>query len=187
MEEIIIRTATPGDAEALLAVYAPYVKETAITFEYEVPTAEAFRERIERTLQRYPYLVAVSEGEILGYAYLSPLGERKAYEHAAETSVYLRQDARGKGLGKKLYQELEETASKQHITRLYACIAYTEEEADEHLSKGSLHFHERAGYRLAGHFRGCGYKFGRLYDVVWMEKVLSEGRPDAPLLPYPEL
>ena len=133
MEDIIIRGAMPEDAEALLAVYAPYVPETAITFEYEVPAAAEFVSRIERTLQRYPYLVAVSDGEILGYAYLSPLGERKAYEHAAETSVYLRRDVRGRGLGKRLYQRLEEIAAAQRITRLYACIAYAAEEDERRM------------------------------------------------------
>ena len=186
MEDIIIRGAMPEDAEALLAVYAPYVPETAITFEYEVPTAAEFASRIERTLQRYPYLVAVSDGEILGYAYLSPLGERKAYEHAAETSVYLRRDVRGRGLGKRLYQRLEEIAAAQRITRLYACIAYTAEE-DEHLTNASTRFHESVGYTEVGHFHGCGYKFGRCYDVLWMEKVLAEGAPDGAFIPYPEL
>lgn len=186
MEDIIIRGAMPEDAEALLTVYAPYVLETAITFEYEVPTAAEFASRIERTLQRYPYFVAVSDGEILGYAYLSPLGERKAYEHAAETSVYLRRDVRGRGLGKRLYQRLEEIAAAQRITRLYACIAYTAEE-DEHLTNASTRFHERVGYTEVGHFHGCGYKFGRCYDVLWMEKVLAEGAPDGAFIPYPEL
>lgn len=85
----MIRAAAPADAPALLAIYAPYVKKTAITFEYDVPTEEEFRGRISRTLQRYPYLAAEQNGEILGYAYTGPFGERAAYNWAAETSCML--------------------------------------------------------------------------------------------------
>ena len=88
---MMIRAAAPADASALLAIYAPYVKKTAITFEYDVPTEEEFRGRISRTLQRYPYLAAEQNGEILGYAYTGPFGERAAYNWAAETSIYLRE------------------------------------------------------------------------------------------------
>ena len=99
MDTITIRTANLDDAAALLAVYAPYVEQTAITFEYEVPSLEEFRGRIAHTLRRYPYLAAEESGEILGYAYTGPFGERAAYSWAVETSIYLRQDVRGQGLG----------------------------------------------------------------------------------------
>ena len=103
MDTITIRTAAVDDAAALLAIYAPYVEQTAITFEYEVPSLEEFQGRIAHTLRRYPYIVAVENGEILGYAYTGPFGERAAYSWSVETSIYLRQDVRGKGLGKRLY------------------------------------------------------------------------------------
>ena len=102
-ENIRIRAAAPEDAAQLLAIYTPYVERTAITFEYDVPTLEEFRGRIARTLQRYPYLTAERGGELLGYAYLSPFVGRAAYQWAAETSIYLRMDSRGLGLGRALY------------------------------------------------------------------------------------
>ncbi len=93
-----IRMATPDDAEALLAIYAPYVRDTAIAFEWDVPTVEEFRARIARTLERYPYLVAESAGgRALGYAYAGPFRERKAYDWACELSIYVARDARGCG------------------------------------------------------------------------------------------
>lgn len=83
-----VRSASLDDAEAVLKIYAPYVEQTAITFEYEVPTPEEFRKRMERVMERYPYLVAEEDGELLGYAYVSPFKERPAYDWAVETSIY---------------------------------------------------------------------------------------------------
>ena len=99
-----IRLANPSDAETLLAIYAPYVENTAITFEYEVPTIEDFANRIEKTLEKYPYLVAEEDSLILGYAYASTYYARAAYDWAVELSVYVSQDARGKGVGSRLYR-----------------------------------------------------------------------------------
>ena len=92
MEAVTIRPAAPEDAYALLAIYAPYVRETAVTFEYEVPTPEEFAGRIRRILERYPYLAAQSGGEVLGYACAGPFKERAAYDWSVETTIYLRQD-----------------------------------------------------------------------------------------------
>ena len=122
--KIQIRTATETDAEKLLEIYAPYVKNTAITFEYEVPSVEEFRDRIYNTLKRYPYLVAEVEGTIYGYAYVSPFHERAAYDWAVETSIYVDQNKKGMGIGKKLYETLEKILKKQNILNLNACIAW---------------------------------------------------------------
>lgn len=94
---IHIRPAVSDDAPALLDIYAPYVIGTAITFEYEVPTLDDFRQRIKNTLHTHPYLVMERDGEIVGYAYTGQLGSRAAYAWAAETSIYLRQDCRRGG------------------------------------------------------------------------------------------
>ena len=102
-----IRTACPEDAEALLEIYAPYVRETAVTFEYEVPPLEEFRGRIEHVLSRYPYLAAEEDGRIVGYAYLSAFHPRAAYGWCAEPSVYVEMGQRGRGIGRRLYEELE--------------------------------------------------------------------------------
>lgn len=106
-QEPVIRLATPKDAEVLLAIYAPYVRDTAITFEYDVPELPEFRKRIESTLEKYPYLVAERNGIPTGYAYAGPFHPRAAYQHSAELSIYLSQDSRGQGIGKALYRHLE--------------------------------------------------------------------------------
>ncbi len=92
-----IRLANKNDAAALVAIYAPYVEKTAITFEYDVPSVEEFSGRIEKTLKKYPYLVAEENGEIFGYAYVSTYDNREGYNWAAELSVYVASESRGRG------------------------------------------------------------------------------------------
>ena len=107
MDTITIRTAAVDDAAALLAIYAPYVEQTAITFEYETPTAAEFRRRIENTLSRFPYLVLRQDGRILGYAYAGTFYARAAFDWCCETTIYLRRGATKCGMGRALYQALE--------------------------------------------------------------------------------
>lgn len=187
MNDCTIRIAGPEDAAALLAVYAPYVAETAVTFEYEVPSLETFTRRIIRTLERYPYLAAERDGELLGYAYAGPFKERAAYDWAVETTVYIRRDGRRQGVGRALYGALERCLAAQGILNLNACIACPERE-DEYLTRSSVEFHRRLGYRPVGEFRQCGYKFGRWYNMVWMEKHIGPHRPDQPpVRAFPEI
>jgi len=172
-----IRMARPGDAEALLAIYAPYVRDTAITFEWDVPTVEEFRQRIAHTLERYPYLVAESAGgRALGYAYAGPLKERKAYDWACELSIYVAQDAHGRGVGGALYATLVHLLAAMGVTNLNACIGYPAAPDDPYLTRASVEFHAHLGFEWVGRFHGCGYKFGRWYDMVWMEKIVG-GHP----------
>ena len=168
-----IRTATPDDAKELVAIYDYYVKETAITFEYETPSVEEFRGRIEKVLEKYPYIVIEKGKEILGYAYASTFKDRDAYQWSVELSIYLQKDVRRAGLGRMLYEELEKRLKEQGILNLYACIGYPDEE-DEHLSLDSVKFHEKLGYSMIGKFNKCGYKFGTWYSMVWMEKLIGE-------------
>jgi len=185
--KIILSVASPDDAEALLAIYAPYVRETAISYEYNVPTVEEFRQRIEKILENYPYLIAKVDGEIVGYAYASRFELRRAYDWDAETSIYIRQDMRVKGIGRALYTALEEALKIQNYVNLVACIAYTEQES-KYLTHDSTHFHEKMGYRLFGHFKNCGYKFDRWFDMTWLEKRIADIY-DTPqdLIPFPEI
>ena len=185
-KEIIIRKASAADAEALLLIYAPYVEKTAITFEYDVPSVAEFAGRIENTLKKYPYLVAEMGGDPVGYAYASPFKTRAAYGWAVETSIYVKEGVHGLGIGRKLYDALEEALGRQNILNLNACIAAVET-PDEHLDNSSIAFHEKLGYRMVGRFTKCGYKFGRWYDMVWMEKHIGAHTGDpAPVVPYPE-
>lgn len=165
MNSLIIRMATPDDAERLRDIYAPYVLDTAITFEYKVPSQEEFTLRISHILERYPYLVAAQGDTLVGYAYASAFHERAAYDWDAQTSIYVAQDARGGGVGKRLYHTLENILFKQNILNLYACISYP--------NPASIAFHERLGYRKIGHFPRSGYKLGAWWDMIWMEKSIG--------------
>lgn len=249
--ELLIRTAELRDVPALLDIYEPYVRETAITFEYEVPSEAEFARRMMETLRRYPYLVAEekgAEGEggtaasvLLGYAYAGPFHARPAYDWAVETSIYVSGKRKHSGVGRKLHDALEEELRGMGILNINACIAVparagseapvlagaepsgkaqltpgaggvilSEEvrntpgaggaglpekmqpaagsgaACDPYLDRNSESFHAHMGYRLVGEFTKCGYKFGRWYDMVWMEKLIGQHlAQQPPVVPYP--
>ena len=183
-----ISGAAPEDAARLLEIYAPYVQETAISFEYEPPTEEEFRRRIENTLGRYPYLVLRQDGQIQGYAYAGPFHARAAYDWCCETSIYLRRGAAGQGMGRALYEALEEALGQMGILNLYAIVAVPEEEEDAYLTCNSLDFHRHLGFEPVGVYHRCGYKFGRWYNVACMEKIIgTHGSRQRPVTPFPAL
>ena len=185
--DIQIRVARESDAAQLQAIYAPYVERTAVSFEYEVPDVATFAGRIRRVQERYPYLVAESDRELLGYAYAGSFHTREAYSWAAEASIYLRMDCRRMGIGSALYRALESALKAMGVRRLYASIAVPDE-PDEHLTLDSVRFHTAMGYHTVGEFHHCGWKFGRWYSTVWMEKVLaSDDSAPSPLKPFREL
>ena len=185
--DIQIRVARESDAAQLQAIYAPYVERTAVSFEYEVPDVATFAGRIRRVQERYPYLVAESDRELLGYAYAGSFHTREAYSWAAEASIYLRMDCRRMGIGSALYRALEAALRAMGVRRLYASIAVPDE-PDEHLTLDSVRFHTAMGYHTVGEFHHCGWKFGRWYSTVWMEKVLaSDDSAPSPLKPFREL
>lgn len=184
---ITIRMATKADAKEILEIYKSYVKNTAISFEYDVPSVEEFPERINNILRRYPYIVAIDSNHIIGYAYASSFKARVAYDWAVETNVYISEDCRGKGVGKKLYLALEEILKRQNILNLNACIAYTSIE-NKNLTNDSAYFHEGLGYNKVAHFTKCGYKFGNWYDMIYMEKIIGNHSPNPkPVIPISEL
>lgn len=173
---MMIRSAKPEDAERLLEIYSYYVENTAISFEYETPTLEEFRERIVTIMRKYPYLVLEDEGVIKGYSYAGVFKGRAAYAHCCEMTIYLDRESKGNGYGRALYEALESALKEIGIKNLYACIGDPETE-DEYLTKNSEHFHSHMGYTKVGEFHKCGYKFGRWYNMIWMEKMIGEHRP----------
>ncbi|MBM6993938.1 MAG: N-acetyltransferase [Prevotella sp.] len=183
-----IRLACCDDARQLLDIYRPYVLETAITFEYEVPSIEEFWHRIETTLARYPYLVAeTSDGVIIGYAYASAFKSRAAYDWAVELSVYISAEYHHSGIGHTLYQALEDILKQQHVTNLNACITYSDREDTYHDNTSTV-FHEKSGFIHVAHFHQCGYKFDRWWDMIWMEKMIApHDTPHPPFIPFQEL
>ncbi len=174
LRTIEIRMAVAEDIPNLLEIYAPYVKNTAVTFEYDVPSVEEFTQRMNSVLKKYPYLVAILDQTIVGYAYASPFHSRAAYMWAAELSVYVHEKYHRLGIGRALYHEMERRLKKQNVTNLNACIAYP--------NPKSIAFHEKEGYHMVGHFSKCGYKLGRWWDMVWMEKII--GSHDIPPKPW---
>lgn len=186
-----IRTATPGDAAAILAVYAPYIERTTVSFELAVPAVDEFAGRIAETLERYAYLVleelpdgnaacgltvpdaADRAARIVGFAYYGAFGHRAAYQWSAETSIYLDPELCGQGLGGILLDALERLMAAQGIVNAEACICAE--------NAGSIAFHERRGYIQRAMFPSCAHKLGRWLGIVWLEKRLRA----APELPSP--
>ena len=161
----MIRPATEKDIPAMLAIYGPYVEHSTATFEYDVPCTREFTRRFYTITAQFPWLVWEEEGELLGYAYASAPYERAAFRWCAEPTVYLRPEARGREIAKKLYMVLEEILKWQGYVVLYALITAENEP--------SVRFHEKMGYVIKGDFPGCGFKHGRWLGLYWMEKRLK--------------
>ena len=163
----MLRIAPEADVPAILHIYAPYVLNSTATFEYDVPSFEEFLQRFRTITAQFPWLVWEEGGEILGYAYASPPYSRAAYSWCAEPTIYLRPDAQGKGVARKLYAALEWLLDKQGYHVLYALICAE--------NAPSLRFHEKCGFQKAVCFSDCGFKFGRWLGMTWMEKRLKTG------------
>ena len=167
----MLRFAAPEDAGALLAIYAQYI-ETSVTFEYDLPTPEAFRRRIEDISLVYPYLVWEEDGVPLGYAYAHRYAERAAYQWSAELSVYLDRASRGRGLGKKLYGALMELLPLQGVRTVYGLVTHPNEDSDR--------LHRSMGFAAAGETHNVGYKCGAWRGVTLYEKAVApyDGAPE---------
>lgn len=160
-----IRFATEQDIPAILAIYGPYVENTAISFEYSVPTLEEFTQRFRKYTCQFPWLVWEEDGQVLGYAYGSAPFERAAYGWCAEASIYLAPQAHRRGIGTKLYKALEQLLTLQGYRKLYALVTTA--------NPPSVQFHLKMGYRHLVEFQDCGFKFGSWHGVTWLEKNLN--------------
>lgn len=161
-----IREVKSQDAEQLAALYAPYVHETTITMEHTAPTVSEFASRIQTICKDFPYLVAEEEAGMVGYAYASTYRARAGFDWTVEVSIYLSQEARGRGIGSLLYQQLEEALQARGIKHCLACITLPNE--------ASMAFHRKRGYQQVAHFKDIAYKFGSWHDIVWLQKSLVE-------------
>ena len=161
----MLRIASEADIPAILNIYGPYVLTSTATFEYTVPSPEEFTRRFRSITARFPWLVYEEAGVILGYAYASAPFTRAAYAWCAEPSVYLRPDARGRGIGRELYRALEAILKYQGFQLLYALVTGE--------NTASLSFHRALGYETLAVFPDCGFKFGRWLDLNWLQKRLT--------------
>ncbi|MCE4555640.1 arsinothricin resistance N-acetyltransferase ArsN1 family B [Pelomonas cellulosilytica] len=170
-----IRTVTPADAAALAAIYAPVVQHTAISFETEPPDAAEMAARVVKTLPALPWLVAEDAvGRVVGYAYAGRHRERTAYQWSVDTTVYVREDRRGQGVGRALYGELLPLLADLGYCQAFAGIALP--------NAGSVGLHEAMGFMSLGVFRDVGFKHGAWRDVGWWQKTLRplEEEPTVP-------
>lgn len=176
----VLRMAEPGDAESMRDIYAPYITDTAVTFETEVPTVEAFARRMQAVSAVYPWLAAEENGEVVGYAYAHRAAERAAYDWDAELSVYVRQDCRRKGVGRQLCTALLALLRIQGVQTVYSLIALP--------NAASEALHACLGFRRLAVHRRTGYKLGQWRDVQWMELALGERQdPPGALIPQTAL
>ena len=176
MIDIKIRMARETDTEEILGIYAPYIKDTVITFEYEIPTLNEFKSRIRKISADYPYLVCTKDEKIVGYAYSHRHMERAAYQWNVELSVYIDNSYLHCGMGKALYSALIEISKLQNIQNIYGGVTSP--------NKNSEKLHEYFSFKKLGVYHNTGYKFGKWHDVIWFEKNISEyyGEPKQLLL-----
>ncbi len=171
MNDYVIRDARVEDAAQLVEIYSYYITDTAVSFEYDVPSVEEFAERIRKISAKYPYLVCELDGRIVGYVYAGRYSPREAYNWTVTTSIYLAKDHRRQGAGTLLYTELEKRLRDMGIVNLLAGVAYSDKE-DEYLSHDSYAFHLKSGYTEVANMKAVGKKFDRWYDLLWFQKRL---------------
>ena len=164
-----VRLATADDAAACAAIYAPYVRETAISFELDPPTSEQMAARIAATNERWAFLVLEDDGQITGYAYATAFNERAAYRWACTTSVYLSRNRQRAGGGRLLYEALLARLAERGYRLAMAGMTLPNE--------ASAGFHRALGFEPVGTYRKVGWKFGAWHDVTWLQRTIAEA-PD---------
>jgi L-amino acid N-acyltransferase YncA len=172
--KIRIRSVDAKDAEVIQAIYAPFVSDTAVSFETVVPDVAEIRSRIEAQAENCPWLVCEADESVIGYAYASPHRTRQAYRWSVDVSVYVDPRHHRRGIGRALYTSLFDLLRRQGFINAYAGIALP--------NPSSVALHESFGFEPVGTFRGVGYKLGRWHDVLWLHLRLREAlTPEVPL------
>jgi L-amino acid N-acyltransferase YncA len=170
--ELVIRSARASDAAACLEIYRPHVTDTAVSFEYEAPSADEFRARIEQITRRHPWYVAELDRRVVGYAYANEFRSRDAYRWCCETTVYVASALHGRGVARALYD---------HLLRVLTDLGYTEALAAITLPNApSVAFHERLGFVEVGRIERCGWKHGQWHAIGFWQRTLSRSEPVRP-------
>jgi L-amino acid N-acyltransferase YncA len=175
-----IRAANEADAGRILHIYRPYVEQTAISFESEPPSQTEMAARIQKCLQKFPWIVCEINGEIAGYVYASTHREREAYQWTCECSVYIDEKFKGKGIGKTLYELLFDVLTLQGLVNVYAGITLPNDT--------SVRLHEKCGFEFFAGYDNIGYKLGKWHKVGWWRRQLHDyNMTPAPPLKFSEL
>ncbi len=167
---LTIRRATEADAAACLAIYAPFVESTPVSFETVVPSVDEFAARLAKSLGKWQWLVAERDGGIVGYAYGSSHRERAAYRYAVEVSAYVGAASQRQGIGSALYRQLFDDLIQLGYCTAFAGITLP--------NPASVGMHRSVGFEDIGVFRNIGWKFGRWHDVAWMQRRLRDRPPE---------
>ena len=164
--EIKLRLAKLEDAQDILDIYIPYINDSNVTFEYTAPSLNDFENRMKIIMENYPYIVAVCNEKIVGYAYAHKHMERAAYQWNVETSIYVKADLKHQGIGTLLYRKLLEILKVQNVQNVYGCVTLPNENSEK--------MHYAFGFQLVGKFHNTGYKFGEWHDVGWFELYIGD-------------
>lgn len=169
-----IRTARKADARQLLAIYTPFITDSAVSFEARVPSTSEFQSRIANYMAKYPWLVCEHKGKLIGYAYASGYRDRIAYQWSCECSVYIDKKFKRKGIARALYDALFEILTCQGFVNAYAVIT--------HPNPASAKFHRTIGFKLFAIYKNAGYKLGKWHDVHWYSKRINgyKSHPENP-------
>ena len=173
-----VRIANEDDSVAVAGIYAPYVSDTAISFEEVPPSAEEMRSRIRKTLTTYPFVVFEVDDAVVAYAYASPHGERAAYRWSVDVAVYAAPQAHRRGLGRALYSSLFEILARQGFHSVFAGITLPNDK--------SVGLHQAMGFRPIGVYAQAGFKLGAWHDVGWWGRPISSGPPRGEPIPFPD-
>lgn len=165
-DNIEIRLAIESDCREMLDIYAPFVMNTAVSFEYTVPSIDEFRNRIEEIQKKYPWIVCEIDHKVVGYAYASPFNKRAAYDWSVDYSIYVNPDYHGMKIGTALYTCLTGLLKLQGFYTAFAGVASC--------NKKSENFHKTFGFKSVGIYHNAGYKFNSWYDVQWFEYKIAE-------------
>lgn len=163
---MLIRPVQLKDAGGIIGIYKPFIENTATTFEMTVPSVGAFSERIKMYTEKYPWIVAEADGEVIGYAYASKHREREAYQWCVESSVYVKEQYHRTGIAKALYNQLFDILSRCGYVNVYAGITLP--------NPKSYAFHTKMGFTPIGVYQNIGYKLGRWHDVAWLVKPVND-------------
>lgn len=166
MNNCKIRLAHEGDYSSILKIYEPFIRDTMITFEYNVPSEEEFNERMKKIQKTFPLLVCEEEGRVVGYAYISRFREREAYDWSVESSIYIDTAHQGKSIGKALYVALIELSELLGYRNIYGVVTMPNIKSEK--------LHRKLGFETVGTLKNVGYKFGNWLDVKYLSLNISE-------------